>query len=220
MHPKPQDHPQASFPEMDKIPEPARASVEKFLQLRERLADANEAWGEAMRAMDKATREDQVALDAHIADGCSSATFDYPATKAVKAAIDVAQADRQALERLIAAAYLDAVRTLQANVKAGRATATEDIEAAHADYLEAIGQVEAARRAYLRALGLKFFYEHLAARGVALATAGYQDQLILMRVGAGSGPITRIDSSTFSAMRSDAQAHERMSGDAEHRVIW
>lgn len=218
--PKPQDHPQATFPETSKIPEPARDSVEKFLNLRVRYADANRAWTEAMQGMDKATLADREALDAHIAEGGSSATFDYPATTAVKKVIDVALADREALERLIVAAYLDANRTLQRNLSAGREIAEADIEASHAVYVEAIQQVEAARRAYLGALGLKFFWEHLNARGQLLATAGYQDQLILMRIGRGSGPITKVDSTTFTLLRADAQTHERMSGDAEYRVAW
>jgi hypothetical protein len=220
--PLPQDHKGASFPPREKIPTPALDAVEKFLATRVRLADAARAAADAKRALTTATDTDRAALDEHVAAGGTSATFDYPATTEAKKAIEHTAADAQSLARIIGKDfYLPAVEALKQHADEGRQVADHDIEATATQYREAIDTAEQARRAYLDALGLRYFWDYLQGQHQCLATAGNADQITLApRPGGRAGPITRIDDHTFKAMRSDAQAHTRLDGNSEHLTAW
>jgi hypothetical protein len=214
-HPKPQDHEHANFPHEDKIPDGARDAVESFLQLRERAAEALEAHGTALRSLDQAIKDDRAGLDEHIVGGGSSVTFGYPATNAAQDAIKHASADRESLQRLLGEAYLKAAHTLLVHTDEGIATAQADIVATAQRYSDAIATTEQARRDYLAAIGLRFFWSHLTEQGECMANTGTNDQVITAR-----GPITKVDSTTFTLMRLDAQTHERMTDKQDRLNMW
>ncbi|QFQ98582.1 hypothetical protein F9278_23175 [Streptomyces phaeolivaceus] len=213
--PRASAHVYASFPAKGKIPEEARPAVLAFLVLRRRVSEAHQAHRDAVAQLPAATGEDRAALADLVLSGGSSATFDYPATTAAKRKIEHTKADFDVLQNLIGQAYIDAVNAAQRAAEDGMAIAEQDTVTATIGYQQAITAVEEARRAYLDALGLRFFWAHLTEQGQAMAGAGAGDQLILKR-----GPITRIDDHTFKAMRSDAQAHTRIDGTGEALTTW
>ena len=70
------DHIHASFPVMDKIPEPAREAVDNFLNLRVRLSDAADTVREAHRALAAAVQPENPPLKQHIPHGGATETFE------------------------------------------------------------------------------------------------------------------------------------------------
>jgi hypothetical protein len=208
-------HKQASLPPIDKIPDTARTDVLAFLALRRRIADAERAARTARAALKDAVQQDRDDLTDHIAGGGSSATFEYPRTTAAKKEIESTTKDLEVLNDLTGRQYVAMVYCLQEGADQGAAIAQQDIDPTATAYLQAIDAAEQARRNYLAAIGLRYFWAHLIERGNALATAGNGDQVVLKR-----GPITRVDSHTFKALRSDAQAHTRIEGTSEAASIW
>jgi hypothetical protein len=209
------DHRHASFPHMAKIPDEAKPAVLAFLALRRRIADARQVHRDAVTQLPAAIEKDREALTNLVLDGGTSANFDYPATTQAKKAIEHAKADVDVLEGLIGQTYIEAVVAAQKVSEEGAARAKQETVAAAIAYQQAITDVEQARRAYLDAIGLRFFWAHLNEQGHAMAGAGAGDQFVLKR-----GPITRIDDHTFRAMRSDAQAHTRIDGTQEALPSW
>lgn len=215
MGPDAHKHQRATFPPMDNIPEAARPQVLAFLLLRRRLNEAQQAYRDALAQLEPAIAKDRSDLADIVLEGGTSATFGYPATAEAKKAIEHARADLDVLKEHIGSVYVSAVYAVQRVAEEGAADADTDIVSATADYLVAIDNVENARRAYLNALGLRYFWDHLTERGEAFASAGNGDQFVLKR-----GPITRVDSHTFKALRSDAQAHTRLDGAQDSYSTW
>lgn len=195
----------ASFPAYDKIPEPARAQVLALSVLLRRETAADQAFNAAKAGLKDAIAEDRQALADLVIEGGSSAEFDYPATTAAKKAIAHRGEDRNILRDLLGQAYVKAVEAVRRVADEGEATADADVEATAAAYIEAIDRTEQARRAYLNALGLRYFWAHLDKQGDALANVGNGDEIVLAR-----GPITRVDRGAFARLRDDAQAHTRL----------
>ncbi|WP_119581058.1 hypothetical protein [Streptomyces europaeiscabiei] len=208
-------HTFASFPEPDKIPEPARAAVEKFLEMRRRRLQIQTQQGKAGASLKPALEADRAALDQHVLDGGSAATFAYEHTNAAKKAIEVAEADAEVMDRLLGPAYLQAAHALKACIPQGLAAAETDIQATQPAYLEAIEAAEQARREYLAAVGLRYFWAYLDESHMCISTAGASDQMVLK-----GGPVTRVDSHTFGALRSDAKTHTRIDGTSEAASTW
>jgi hypothetical protein len=209
------DHEHANFPADQHIPAPALEVVTAFLNLRVRLDEAEEQRSLATRKLADATAKDQAALDQHVLNGGSASTFTYENTTAAKQAIIDAGADIEALKRVIGPAYVKAAQALQSVLPQGKAQAKGLIEETQQAYLSAITTMQEARRAYLEAVGLMYFWEHLQARGECIGNAGYSDQINLAR-----GPITRVDGEIFKVLNLDAQAHTRLDGQLGHRPTW
>lgn len=208
-------HTFASFPEPDKIPEPARQAVAKFLEMRRRRLEIQTQQGEAGASLKPALDADRAALDQHVLDGGSAATFTYVHTNAAKKAIEVADADAETMDRLLGPAYLQAAHALKSCIPQGMAAAEADIQATQPAYLEAIEAAEQARRDYLSAVGLRYFWAYLDESHMCHATAGTSDQMVLKH-----GPVTRVDSHTFGALRSDARTHTRIDGTGPASDTW
>lgn len=213
--PQAADHTHASFPAMDKIPESARAAVDDFLNMRVRIADATDAVRQAHLDLANAMQKENQALKQHIHDGGTTSSFERIATKAGNEAIDNANQDYKVLKELIGPTYLAAMEALKAAAAEGIATAEADLEATTPVYLNSIDTVEQARRDYLAAIGLRYFWSYLLEGHQAMAIAGARDQFVLR-----NGPVTRVDDHTFSAMRSDAKAHTRISGTNAASSTW
>lgn len=213
--PQASHHGFASFPETGKIPAPARPAVEKFLDMRRRRLEIQTQQGQAGASLKPALDADRAALDQHVLAGGSAATFTYEHTTAAKKAIEVAEADAEVMDRLLGPAYLEAVEALKSCTPQGLASAEADIQATQPAYLQAIEVAEQARREYLAAVGLRYFWAYLNESHMCLATAGTSDQIVLKR-----GPVTRVDSHTFGALRSDAKTHTRIDGTSEASSTW
>lgn len=211
----PSDHMFASFPSNENLPESARPAVEAFLNMRVRVAEAGDAVQDAVRALATLREKDKADLIQHVIDGGSAATFDTTKTRAAQAAIDHARADAEILEKQLGPLYMAAFNAVEAAAAEGTPAADTATLAAHTIYTAAIEATERARRDYLEAVGLRFFWAHLADGHQAMATAGLSDQLIL-----NDGPITRVDDAVFSALRADAQAHTRIDGTSSVRSTW
>lgn len=213
--PQAADHTHATFPAADKIPEPARVAVDDFLNMRVRIADATDTVRQAHLDLANAMQEENQALKQHIHDGGTTSSFERIASKAGNEAIDNANQDYKVLKELIGPTYLAAMDALKAAAAEGIATAEADLETTTPTYLNSIDQAEQARRDYLAAIGLRYFWSYLLEGHQAIAIAGARDQFVLR-----GGPITRIDGHTFSAMRSDAQAHSRIVGTSAASSTW
>jgi hypothetical protein len=213
--PQPDHHNFASFPPREKIPAEGLAPVEEFLALRVRRAEIQGQQREAAAALKTAVDTDQAALDEHVLAGGSAATFTYEHTERAKKAIADAAADMDVIERTMGKVYVKAVYALKGCTDNGVTLAETDIEETQAAYLKAINEVEQARRTYLEAVGLRYFWAYLDESHMCMATGGSGDQIVLAR-----GPITKVDSHTFAAMRSDAKAHTRLNGDSEASSTW
>lgn len=213
--PQPDHHNFASFPPRDKIPAQALPAVEEFLALRVRRADIQRQQQQAAAALKPAIDTDQAALDEHVLAGGSAATFTYQNTETAKKAITDAAADMDVIERTMGKVYLKAAYALKGSIDDGVTTAEADIDTTHTAYLQAIDAVEQARRAYLQAVGLRYFWTYLDESHLCMANGGTGDQIVLAR-----GPITKVDSHTFAAMRSDAKTHTRLRGDSEAASVW
>ncbi|MVO86646.1 hypothetical protein GPA10_18250 [Streptomyces sp. p1417] len=201
------DHEWASFPADHHIPAPALQAVTDFINLRVRIEEAEEQRSMATRKLSEATVKDRAALDEHVLNGGSASTFTYENTAAAKKTIVDAEADLEALKRVIGPAYLKTASTLQDVIPQGRQQAAALIEQAGQAYTAAIDALAETRRAYLEGVGLMLFWEYLHSRGECVGNAGYGDQINLSR-----GPITRVDAEIFKVLHSDAQAHTRLPG--------
>ncbi|MEU6339956.1 hypothetical protein ABZ883_03270 [Streptomyces sp. NPDC046977] len=213
--PRKGDHIHASFPELHNIPEPARAAVDNFLNMRVRVAEAQDAYREAHLALGDAKQKEDQRLKQHIIDGGTTATFERTATREGQAAIDNAHQDYQVLKELIAPAYLQAMNALESVALDGAAHAQQEVEATAPAYLAAIEAAERARRDYLNAVGLRYFWAFLTEQHQAVAGAGMSDVIILRE-----GPITRVDDGVFAMLRSDAKTHTRIDGTSTATSSW
>jgi hypothetical protein len=209
------DHQHATFPAPDKIPPSAREAVDDFLNLRVRISDAQEAVRDAYRSLADAKQKEDQELKQHIRNGGTTDTFERTATRAGQQAIEDAQQDHRVLKELIGPAYLAAMHALEAAAAQGIATADADVAAAAPAYRAAIEATAQARRAYLNAVGLRYFWAHLTEQHQAMAGAGQRDELVLK-----GGPITRVDDGTFSSLRSDAETHTRIDGASRAAANW
>ncbi|MFI8422858.1 hypothetical protein [Streptomyces sp. NPDC085479] len=199
------DHTHATFPAMQYIPDEARPALDAFLDMRVKLSDAEEAMHTAARALATANDAEQKGLLTHLRAGGTAETYERPDTQAKQEALTHARQEAHAYKQLIGEEYLTAMRALSKAAPQGAAQASEELETTHKAYVDAIEEAATARRNYLRAVGLRFFWSHLSAEGNAIAGVGELDAIVLK-----TGPITRIDDGTFSAMRNDAKAHTRM----------
>ena len=213
--PRKSDHAIASFPAEDKIPAPARAAVEAFLNMRVRLSDADDAIREANRTLTEANESESRGLLEHLRQGGTADTFERPSTEAAQTALAHAQQEHKALGVLIGETYMEAMAALKTAAPAGTATAQADVTITHRAYLAAIEAVAQARRNYLAAIGLRYFWAHLTEQGEAIAGAGQGDVIALK-----DGPITRADDGTLAMLRSDAQAHTRIDGTSPATSSW
>ncbi|GAA2346734.1 hypothetical protein OKJ48_39395 [Streptomyces kunmingensis] len=205
------DHEWASFPADEHIPAPAIQAVTDFINLRVRGEEAEEQRSLATRKLSEATAKDRAALDEHVLNGGSASTFTYENTAAAKKAIVDAEADADALKRVIGPAYLKAAAALQDVIPQGKEQAAQLIEQGRQAYTAAIGALAETRRAYLEGVGLMYFWECLHSRGECVGNAGYGDQINMAR-----GPITRVDAEIFKVLHSDAQAHTRLPGQQQN----
>lgn len=213
--PRKSDHALASFPAEEKIPQPARPALDAFLNMRVRLADAEDAIQQANRSLTEANDSESRGLLEHLRQGGTADTFERPSTEAARTTLAHAKQEHAALKVLIGETYMDAMKALQGAAPAGAATAQADITTAHRAYVTAIETAEQARRAYLQAVGLRYFWAHLTEYGEAMAGAGQAD-VIAFR----DGPITRVDDGTFALLRSDAKAHTRIDGTSPAANAW
>ncbi|MDQ0684854.1 hypothetical protein QFZ56_003817 [Streptomyces achromogenes] len=209
------DHQHATFPAPEDIPASARKAVDDFLNLRVRISDAQGAVREAHRSLADAKQTEDQELRQHIRNGGTTDTFERTATRAGRQAIEDAQQDYQVLKELIGPAYLAAMYALEAGAAQGIAAADAAVAATAPAYLAAIEATAQARRAYLNAVGLRYFWAYLTQQHQAMAGAGQSDELVLK-----DGPITRVDDGTFSALRSDAQTHTRINGTSAAANTW
>lgn len=215
-HVRPDQHTNARFPALDKIPEQARGAVQEYLKIRARLAAARQAHATGHLDLKTGIQADRAALEQHIADGGSTSTFTYTRTEAAKKAIIDADADAELLDVIAGKAYLKTVGALKTPscMTEGKETADTAVQAAHREYTAAISELRAKRQAYLDAVALSCFWHQLAEQNLCIASSG-MDQIII-----GPKPLTRVDNALLSALQSDAQAHTRIDGTSEAADTW
>lgn len=209
------DHALASFPPEDKIPKPARAALDAFLTMRVRVSDAEDAVKDANRTLTEANNAESRGLVEHLREGGTADTFERPKTQAAQTALAHAKQEHQALKVLIGESFLNAMEALRKVAVGGAAIAQADVGTTHRAYADAIEAVEQTRRAYIQAIGLRYFWAYLTEEGKAMAHAGQMDVIALR-----DGPITRADDGTFALLRSDAQAHTRIDGTRSAASSW
>lgn len=203
---QPSHHGQASFLPESKIPGPARPAVAEFLALRRRKADAENRRREAAGELKAAQLADADALREHVKAGGSARTFE-PTTEAAEKAVEHAEQDLGALDRLLGEQYVATVGELKEVAGEGTEAARVAVEGTAAAYRDAIAALQAARRAYLDSVGEVMFWQHLTERHAPNARLGSGDQINTRR-----GPITKIDGTTLHLLRADAETHQRLPG--------
>ncbi|MGH3769482.1 MAG: hypothetical protein ACRDTX_30775 [Pseudonocardiaceae bacterium] len=191
----------AQFPALVSLPRAAREPIEAFLKLRDRRADASAACSDAQAAVKQAELADAAGLLEHVRAGGRAYEFRGTTDAAVRN-VGFAQADVNALDKLLSEQYHKTARALQGIHDQGAELAATAAEKAATRYSDAITAMASARQDYINAIGVILFWRHLVEKGVSITPGG--DQIHLRR-----GPITKVDNTTLSVLRMDAQTHER-----------